>query len=434
MQKPLASRLVVLALSCVLTAAGQAQSAKLTLADALRMAKDHNGQIASARASVRAADARAKQAWGAFLPSITPSVNYSDQKTEALTGFPKGTFVQSGATTQVRGTWQLLDSGERDLNFRSARRSYDAEQLASLQTLRDTLFTVHSQYYEALRSQELLKVTEAQKKRAQDVVAQTKAQIKVGDAAEKDWYQPEADALNAEVDRLSALAQQKKAEANLRATIGLAQADEMPQLETSGEPTEPPAMEDRKTVLAEGMKNRADLQSSRKRLEAQELGLRLTKLNAGITWSVDLSYTKQFSAENLNNRVLGFSASVPLFDGGRSRQQIREGSANLEASRKQLEQNERQAQADIESAYDALQLNYDRVKAAKAALDASRVNYDKVSKANQLGALGADVVAVSTARVSLATAERNYISAIYDYYISDVQLRLVTGRPLPGEE
>jgi len=33
----------------------------------------------------------------------------------------------------------------------------------------------------------------------------------------------------------------------------------------------------------------------------------------------------------------------------------------------------------------------------------------------------------------LVTAESNYIEAVYDSLISDLRLKLVTGKPLPGE-
>lgn len=412
-----------------------AASQTLTLDQALALAKERNGSLAAARANVRAAQAREKQAFGAFLPTITPSLSYSDSKQEFFTGRNRGaTTIQSGVTTQIQGNWQLLDSGERDLRFRSARRGYEAETFSALQSLRGTLFDVHTQYFEALRTQELVKVTTLQRDRARDVLRQTEAMIKVGEVAEKDRLQAEADALNAEVDRLSALARQRQAEASLKATIGVEMVESLPELQSFDEPDDRPVVPTLAEALQEGMENRADLASSRLRLDGSRFGLRLTKLNSGITFSVDLGYTKQFTVDNANRRLLGVNASIPLFDGERSKYAVKESEAGVEASEQQLVQQERQASAEIESALETYQLNFDRVKAAKLALAASQVNFDKVVQANALGAQGADVVAISTARVSLATAERNYIEAVYDFYISEVRFRLVVGRPLPGED
>ncbi len=429
-------RLMILALGLVTSLSASAQT-PLSLNEALKMAKDRNGQLAAARANVRASAARVNQARGAFLPTITPSISYTDQFRSIYTGFPKGNSLNSGTSTEVEAAWQVFDNGIRDESFKSAKRGYEAETLDAIQTLRDTLVSVYTQYFDALRAQELVKVSTAQVKRAQDALAQTEAQIKVGEAAEKDRYQPEADAKNAEVDRLSAEARRRQAEANLKATIGYEMRAQLPSLEKFEEPERLSLVSEQTPVngfIAEGLENRADLNATRKRIEAQNSSVRLTRLNNGLKWSVDLSYTKTFGPDNTSNRFLGVSASYPLFDGNRSVEAIRESEANRDASVLTYEQQSRQIEADIESAYYTHQLNFDRVVAAKAALKAAQNNYEKISRAKELGAQGTDVVAVSTAQVTLATAERNYVEAIYDYYISEVRLRLVTGRAIPGEQ
>lgn len=408
----------------------------LTLDQALKLARTRNGNLAAAAANVEAAKARARQSYAAFLPTLTPSFSYSDQKREQLTGF-RNTSINSGITTEVEARWKILDAGQRDLNYTSARRALDAQALSALQTIRSTLVTVYTQYFDALRTQELVKVADAQVQRAKDGLAQTEAQIKVGDAAEKDRFQPEADSLNAQVDRLSAEARRRAAEASLKATIGYDMRSALPALEKFEEPSALTLLTEKDNLsdlIKEGLTNRADLNADRKRLESQNLGVRLAKIDAGIAWSVDVTYNKQFNADNVNNRTLGVFASFPLYDGGRSRAAVREAEASREGSSRQLEQAERSVEAEIESSYYTHRLNFDRVKAARAALEAARVNYQRVSRAKELGAQGADVVAVSTAQVTLTTAERNYVEAIYDFYISEVQLQLSIGRPIRGEE
>ena len=65
------------------------------------------------------------------------------------------------------------------------------------------------------------------------------------------------------------------------------------------------------------------------------------------------------------------------------------------------------------------------------ALDAAKKNYNAAVDSQKAGAY--DLLQVLTAQVSLVTAESNQIQALYDYRISDVNLKLVTGRPIPGE-
>jgi outer membrane protein len=123
--------------------------------------------------------------------------------------------------------------------------------------------------------------------------------------------------------------------------------------------------------------------------------------------------------------------TYPLFDGGRLREQAREAKLNHQAAQARLVQSERLARAEIESAYAENAQNIERLNASKQALEAAQVNYNAAIAAQREGAN--DVIQVLTAQVSLVTAESNYIEATYDYYVSDANLRLVSGRPIAGE-
>jgi outer membrane protein len=422
-----------LALAALSVVAGAQE--RLTLQDALAMASSRNGTVAAARKQVDAARARANQARAAFYPTITPALNYLDTRRDFLTGNPGGgsqTINSSGLTTDVSLNWQVLDSGERRLDFLAARRGLDAQNFESLQTLRETLFLVYAQYFDVIRTRQLVNDATAQVDRAQKTYDQALRQFQVGDLAEKDTHQPRADLLNAKVFKLEAENRRNVAEAEFKATIGWDNRQPLPPIDAPGEP---PKVDpgDLNELIDTGLENRADLLGQRRRLDQQSLGLELTKRLSGIRWSLDVGFVKQFGQDNVNNRTLSLSASYPLFDGGRVREQVREGEALLDASRFGLTQQERTVRSEIESVYRELLLNGERVDAAKVALEAARINYEKVSRAQELGAEGADVVAVSTAQVTLVQAETNYVEAIYDYYISQARLDLVVGRPVPGE-
>lgn len=422
---------LVVSLAAISFAVSQNQ---LTLEEALRLSQARNGNVAAAFKTLDAAKARVNQANSAYLPTITPSVSYTDSRTDTWTGAGRAfnPNINSGTTSGIKASWQLLDSGERTLFARSAKKSYEAEALDALLTVRSTLLTVHSQYFDTLRFQELVKVQTAQVNRANAVKAQVEAEFKVGEAAEKDIYQPQADALNAEVELLATKSRLAKAQADLKATIGWEPGQLLPELATYGEPGQFVDPGDRDKVIAEALMSRLDLRSQQLKLESQEANVRRTQVTNGLTWSLDANYTKQFGPDNLNNRMLQFSASFPLFDGARSKEAVREAKLGLEASKLSRDQSTRTARAEVEAAYDDLNITILRIKAAKAAQNAAKINYDKISKSYTEFRVGT-VVDVSTAQLSLATAEKNLIDAIFDYYIADVRLRLVTGREVPGE-
>lgn len=411
---------------------GSAQTSVLTIDEALKLAKDRNGTIRAAAYAVETARSRVRQSFGAFLPTLTPTYRYSDQRQESSTG-GTGAFSSKTSRTEVEAAWTILDSGQRLFAYNGNRRDQEAEILSLIQTLRETLFNVHQQYLEALRAAELMKIADAQVERAQKILDQTKAQVELKVAPKKDILQAEADLLNAKFQQLTARNRSKTTTATLRATIGWDASQPFPELQAfAGDrfETQLPPLEQ---LLREGVEARADLESQRKRLEAQRFDVQAAERRALVNWSLDASYTKGWAPTGYNNRLLSFNVSLPLFDGSQTRESARQAKLGVEAGEARLTQAERTARSEIESEYLTVVSDSQKVEAAKLALRAAQLNYKAAQESFAAGAEGTSIVVVLTAQVSLVTAESNYVEAVYDYAISDVRLRLLTGKPVPGE-
>lgn len=404
----------------------------LTLPEAIRLAATKNGTIRAAVIDARTAKIRTEEARAAFFPVVTPFYQYNSSRSVGL-GTTSGHVIQSdGSSTGVSTSFPILDTGQRQLGLLSASRSEASARANSLQTLRATLFTVHQQYYEALRAQELLRVAQAQVDRTKLILDQTNARVDAGDAPKKDVLQAKSDYLNASVDAIAQKNASSNANATLKATLGLDLTASLPPLVKPEDPTSMASEADVEGVVKEGLANRADLTAQRRTVDASRYDARRLGLEAGPTFNLDASFDLAFSPRHSQNRTLGFVLSAPLFDGGLRRAQARVARYQLERLQILLLQSERNARAEIESAVAEYNQNAERVNAAKAALDAAKENYQAAVDAQKLGA--ASVIEVSTAQVTLVTAESNYIQAIYDYDTSEVRLRLVAGRPVPGEE
>src|SRR5688572_1364771 len=409
------------------------QDGTLTLAEAIELARQRNGTVQAAFLDLEAARSRRREVFAAFLPTVTPSLRYDATHSQIFTGPNRGRNDDTEALTQVSASWRILDSGEREWSYQAAKRLEEAAAASARQILRNILFTVHQQFYNALRNQELLRVSSAQVARAQKILDQTQAQIDVGAAAKKDILQVRADFLNAQVDRLTAENASAIAEADLKATIGLDTVAKLERLEPPVEPTmfvEPPPLEQ---VVDEGLANRPDLIALRKRRDAQTYSVRTANRQTGLTWTLDTSFNRAFSPDVSNFGAATFLVSYPLFDGNRLKEVAKQEHLALRAQEAELVQAERDARAEIESAHALLRQDIQRMNAAKAAVEAARLNYEAALESQRLGAEGTDIITVLTAQVSLVTAESNYVEALYDYFISAVRLRLVTGLPIPGE-
>lgn len=405
---------------------------KLSLDDALRLAKERNGKVRSAYLNYKSSDEAVKQSFALFLPTVTPSYKLTSSKYDEYTGLPYSNSDVTTHSSQIAANWQIWDSGEREWSYRASKLNRDADKLSYLQTLRSTLFDVHSSYFDALRAKELLKISEAEVARAEKVVDKAKEFENKGEGAKLDISQAESDYLNAKVNVLTARNRVKNTEAALKAVIGWDKADQLPELESYAYPKEFTAPGDLEKVVQIGLSSRPDLESTRKTIDAQRFTVLKAKQDAFMNWSLDASYIRSFSEDVTDSRVLSFSVSLPLFDGFRTKSAAKQAKINLEASKSTLTQTERSVKSEIESAYWTLVQDIDRVEAAKKALEAAQENYNSVNDSYNLGS--STVIDVLTAQVSLKTAESNYIEAIYDYYIADVQLKLAIGKELPGEK
>jgi len=417
---------LALVFGCLVGASAQTGET-LSLERALELARQRNGTIRAAELDVESARQRVTQANAAFYPQITPQYQYNDIRRER----DRASFAQSGDVGLIRGSWRLLDSGERDFSVRSSRRALESTRFTGRQTLRTTLFSVTQQYYDALRAQELKRVADSQVARAETILKQTQARIAVKDAAPIEELQANADFQNARVQSLNARNRVTNAAATLKASIGLDTNEPLPTLERVDQTTVAEIPSDLRVLVNEGISNRPDLLSRRRSIESQRLSQRRADREAGISFGVDLFDDYQVTPDRLNDRTFSFLLSYPLFDGGRRRAIVRELGANIQADRLALAQAERSAQAEIEAAYAEVTTNVERLNAAQIALDAARRNFEAATGSRQAGA--ADLLQVLTAQVSLVTAESNYIEAVYDTRIAEARLRLVTGRPVPGE-
>lgn len=410
--------------------ASWAMAQPLSLDQALALAKERNGTILAARLNVAASRSSVAQARASFLPTVTPTFRYDTSRVEQYTG----TAINrnsAGSSLDVTASWTLLDSGQRRFNLANREASLSAQEATALQTLRSQLFTVTQRFYEAQRSQELLRVQKAQLERAELVLKQTRARADVGDIARIEVLQAEADQLNAQVAVLEAESRVKATLANLKAIIGWEESSEP--LSLAGTPEFVPVSIDAglNALIQSALENRADLIASRRQLQAQRFSVRLAQADAGISLSVQTGYTRSFERDVFNRSSASLVASFPLFDGRRSREEVRQARLTAEAAEARLVQDERDVRGEVEEAFNTYSQNVLRLRAAQAALEAARKNFEAASRSQALGS--GNLIQVVQAQTSLVTAEVNAVQAVFDALVSDVRLKLAIGSPLPGE-
>lgn len=401
------------------------------MSQVIDLARTRNGNVAAAFFTYQSARASTAQARAAFFPSIIPNYTYTSDRSQIVPG-PHGSFSQTeGSSFGATATWKVLDNGQRQYNYLESKRSEESQFNTARQSLRQTLFNVEQQFFLALQATETLASAQATFDNAKLIDDQTKFSAEVGKTAKKDTFQSAADLANARVTLIQARNTTLTAAATLKSTIGFPASDQLPALQTFALPDTAKRPTDLRAVLEQGINSRPDLIAQRKFVDSLRFAAKMADLNAGVSLSLDTSFSETYAPDRFENRTAALTITYPLFDGGATRAAARAAHLQVVSAQYTLLQQERDAKAQIETAFVNLTQIAEQIEAAKQAVTAATQNFDAASAAYKEGA--ESIIDVSTARVSLATAQANLINAKYAYYIADLTLQLATGSRLEGE-
>jgi outer membrane protein len=417
---------LVICIGLLAVAAVNAQET-LSLDDALRLALQNNGLARAALAETDAADARLAAARANLYPSIDLSSSTTRTRIEGGGAIADTTQRQNGFGLE----WLLLDNGQRELRIRQSSRTAEATRQSTRETLRRVLFQTARAYYEVLRRKELLQVADTAVRRAETLLEVAKAQAEVGAAPQKDVLQAEADLANARVQQIQARNALRLAETDLKRLIGWEAQKPLPDLTAPDAPPTPDPALSVEQLWQRARLQRPDLRDAELRLQISRLGLDAARLNSLLRLQISARGFREYEPNSRTQGSISIVASYPLFDGGLTRASLREAEASLQSAQFRLQQAERDAYAEVESALLSIREASERLEASKIAVAAAQRNFDAAQESLREGV--GTIVEVLTAQLALITAETNLVQATYDAAVAELQLRLATGERLPAE-
>ena len=404
---------LVICVGLLAVAAVNAQET-LSLDDALRLALQNNGVARAALAETDAADARLAAARANLYPSIDLSSSTTRTRIEGGGAIADTTQRQNGFGLE----WLLLDNGQRELRIRQSSRTVEATRQSTRDTLRRVLFQTARAYYEVLRRKELLQVADTAVRRAEALREVANAQA-------------EADLANARVQQIQARNALRLAETDLKRLIGWEAQKPLPELTAPDAPPTPDPALSVEQLWQRARLQRPDLRDAELRLQISRLGLDAARLNSLLRLQISARGFREYEPNSRTQGSLSIVASYPLFDGGLTRASLREAEASLQSAQFRLQQAERDAYAEVESALLSIREASERLEASKIALAAAQRNFDAAQESLREGV--GTIVEVLTAQLALITAETNLVQATYDAAVAELQLRLATGERLPAE-
>lgn len=408
----------------------------LTLDEALETAREHQPQIRQAQASTGAAEARVDEARASLLPQVSGSASYQRSTANSVTRV--GSFVNpsrgSSWTTYpytsfgLSASELLYDFGATSSRLGAAKASAVGQRDSERGTLQQVLYAVRTAYFQSRAAKGLVTVAKDTLANQEKHLSQTEGFVDVGTQPEIALAQARTDRANAQVQLINAENGYETAKAVLNQAMGLDTpadydvADEtLPPVDNEGGTTD--------ELFAEALHARPEVAAADAVVHADEMTARAIARTYWPTLDVTSSFTD--SGEHLDSLGWNWGAvlnlTVPIFQGGATRAQVREAQWNLTGAKAQADAIRQQVRLEVEQARLA-------VRAAKSALGAAGealINAQeqlRLAEGRYETGVG-NVIELGDAQVALTAAGQQKVQADYNLAAARAQLINALGRP-----
>jgi len=174
--------------------------------------------------------------------------------------------------------------------------------------------------------------------------------------------------------------------------------------------------------------NRADLQAAQSQVRAAEMARKAVLAerypSAGIT--TDYGVIGENPAQSHGTFTFTGTVNFPIFQGTRVKGDLLQADAALEQRKAELEDLRGRVDYDIRNAFIDLRSAADQITVARSNVDLAQ---EALAQARDRFAAGvADTVEVTQAQESVATANNDYINAVYSHNLAKVTLARSVGQ------
>ncbi len=411
----------------------------LTLDEALRTARARHPQVRQAAATTEAAAARTDEAFAPLLPQVSGSGSY--QRTTANFTSRPGSLPGSVSSSAGGESWDtfnyfnlgisgsllLTDFGQTKGRWRASQETLASQQASERTTMAQVLFAARSAFFQARAARGLVQVATETLANQQKHFEQTKGFVEVGTQAPIALAQAGTAVANARVQLITAENGYAVGKAQLNQTMGVEgptdyDVADAPPLPVEGEEG------GGESLLAEAIAARPELTVLLRQIRAQELTIRSVQGAYFPTLGLSTGFTDAGSSTGQltwNWNAL-LSLSVPVFQGGQTRAQVREAKANLESLRAQADVQRQQVRFDVEQARLAVRAAKEALSASEEALASARDQLRLAEGRYETGV--GSMLELSDAQVALTSAGQQKVQAEYGLAQARAQLLKALGR------
>jgi outer membrane protein TolC len=444
--KSMCKKYFVAVMLSVLVAASsvEAQTKRLTLADAVTLALEQNRDLKVARLDVGKSDQKVREAWSAVLPQLSASGQYT-RNFQSQVLFLPGSIIKSplpivvlraGGDNAFTGSLSLSQTLFQGATFAAIRSAKLADAL-SAETFNGSkaniIADVRKAYYNVLILAELLKLNEQSLSRSADALTDQRNLFKQGLVADVDTLRSYIAVENLRPGLIKSANAVEVAKTILKTKMGISQT-EVIELADSLAYDSLLFSENEEADYAEAVASRPDV---------KQLGISVKVSDAAIdgefaghlpTLSAFGTLGIQSQANNFNfsnypwpvTSSAGLQLSIPIFAGFKTDAKVQQAKLAKQQSETQLDNLKELIRAEVKT-------NLSNLVAAKKQIEVQRqtvANAERsyaITKNRRSEGIGSQLD-VTDADLALSQSKPNYLQSIYDYLNAKVDLDKSLGR------
>jgi len=404
---------------------------RLTLRNAITSALRYNLATTESSENARIARGQRLLALSRLLPQVSAGLsenvdqlNLATFGLQGIPGVPKivGPFSYTSVDAAASQTLFSFESIQR---FRSARTAEQAAQLSYQDILDAVTLAVGNGYLHVIETDSRIQAQEAQVRNARALYDQALDEVQAGTAPRIEATRTEVQLHTEEYNLSVARNNFQVAKLTLGRAIGLPLgqefelADQLPYSEIN-----PPTVED---ALNVAYKSRSDFRSA---LDSEKSAAQTLSAARGERYpvvAVNGDYGDIGPTFGNSHGDFSFQAgiSVPIFTGGRIKGDITQAEAELRQRKAEAENIRGQVDYDVRTAFLNLNAAKEQVTVARQNVDLANENLARSKDRFTSGVT--DSVEVVQAEQSLASANDQYITSLYNHNLAKLSLARALG-------
>jgi outer membrane protein TolC len=360
-----------------------AASRRITLQEAVQLARKHNHYVRIADYAVEEKQHAKEAAKGSYFPSIRNDSSLAQVTDTQLIQIDPGSLGTAGGTP-IPPVRSVLNQGGRSLTtsgtqitqplmsllkIKRGNEIAEAEVKASREkaqlTGNDVALAVHEVYYRVLIAQANRSAMESKIKASQELASERIEQVKFGSALERESIESRAQLLQAKQELLTTDLQMADLKLKLNDLMGLPLGTVLDLDPVPEEAVETCPLEECVTTATA---SHPEILEARAEVEKAEAAVRLAKTDI---WIPDVEAFGRYSYANnvpflaRNFGTFGIHVGYELFDGGRKRSVKREREAQLAQAKENLARLSDEVELAVHVAYNKLERTQQMLKVSE---------------------------------------------------------------------